>query len=114
MLGMLTNLAGIALVGPAILGVGAFFGGRQLIDQRRRDAEARRQEAIRFTREFIAEVRFAAQRHLRDYASELRRGVRDHFVQRLRELERTYGDAANSLVRARDREAPARERNAEL
>lgn len=100
MFGMLANAAGVVVVGPALVGVGALFGGRQLLEVRRRALDARRQEARRFVREFIEEVRFEAIAKLHTVARELQRELRDRCTDRIAELARTYTEELERTERA--------------
>ena len=60
MLGMLGTLLGAAVVGPAAIGVAAVFGGKEVLDSRRRQLADRRQQARSFLATFLEEVRFEA------------------------------------------------------
>jgi hypothetical protein len=80
MFGLLTNLAGIALTTGATLGIGALFGGKQIMDERRRQVTARRQQARQAIRQFVDDVQFEASKSLRDLGRDLQRRARDHFV----------------------------------
>ena len=80
MFGLLTNLAGLALTTGATLGIGAVFGGKQIMDERRRQVTARRQQARQAVRQFVDDVQFEASKSLRDLGRDLQRRARDHFV----------------------------------
>jgi hypothetical protein len=80
MFGLLTNLAGLALTTGATLGIGAVFGGKQIMDERRRQVIARRQQARQAVRQFVDDVQFEASKSLRDLGRDLQRRARDHFV----------------------------------
>ncbi len=68
MLGMLGTLAGAAIVGPAALGVALLFGGKQVVDERRRQLADRRQQARAFVSGFIEDVQFEVEGRLGDPA----------------------------------------------
>jgi ribosome biogenesis GTPase A len=115
MLGMLSNLLGIAMIGPALIGVGLVFGGKQLIDERRRHVQRRRQQARQFVRQFIEDVQFEVSARVRDTTRELQRDMRDHFNDRLAELVRTCSEALEATQRnVRDDEAQRARRVNEL
>jgi hypothetical protein len=100
MLGMLGTLLGAAVVGPAVLGVAAVFGGKQVLDERRRQLADRRQQARSFLAGFVEEVRFEADGRLASLLDELQRQMRARFAERIRELRRTYAESAMALERA--------------
>lgn len=79
MFGLLTNLAGLALTTGATLGIGAIFGGKQIMDERRRQVITRRQQARQAIRQFVDDVQFEASKSLRDLGRDLQRNARDVF-----------------------------------
>jgi hypothetical protein len=100
MLGMLGTLLGAAVVGPAVLGVAAVFGGKQVLDERRRQLADRRQQARSFLAGFVEEVRFEADGRLASLLDEVQRQMRARFADRIHELRRTYAESAAALERA--------------
>jgi hypothetical protein len=108
MLGMLGTLLGAAVVGPAVLGVAAVFGGKQVLDERRRQLADRRQQARSFLGEFVEEVRFEADGRLASLLDEVQRQMRARFVDRIRELRRTFAESAAALERATEQAAAER------
>ena len=97
MLGMLGTLLGAAVVGPAVLGVAAVFGGKQVLDERRRLLADRRQQARSFLAGFVEEVRFEADGRLSSLLDDVQRQMRARFADRIRELRRTYANTAEAL-----------------
>jgi hypothetical protein len=100
MLGMLGTLLGAAVVGPAVLGVAAVFGGKQVLDERRRQLADRRQQARSFLAGFVEEVRFEADGRLASLLDEVQRQMRARFADRIHELQRTIAESAAALERA--------------
>jgi hypothetical protein len=100
MLGMLGTLLGAAVVGPAVLGVAAVFGGKQVLDERRRQLAERRQQARSFLSGFVEEVRFEADGRLASLLDEVQRQMRARFADRIHELRRTFAESAAALERA--------------
>jgi len=100
MLGMLGTLLGAAVVGPAVLGVAAVFGGKQVLDERRRQLADRRQQARSFLSGFVEEVRFEADGRLASLLDDVQRQMRARFADRIRELRRTFAEGAAALERA--------------
>ena len=100
MLGMLGTLLGAAVVGPAVLGVAVVFGGKEVLNERRRQLADRRQQARSFVAGFVEEVRFEADGRLASLLDEVQRQMRARFTERIRELRRTYAESAAALERA--------------
>jgi len=100
MLGMLGTLLGAAVVGPAVLGVAAVFGGKQVLDERRRQLADRRQQARSFLAGFVEEVRFEVDGRLASLLDEVQRQMRARFADRIHELRRTIAESAAALERA--------------
>jgi Mg2+ and Co2+ transporter CorA len=98
--GMLASLAGIAISTAALGGIALVFGGKQLFEERKRQVTNRRQQARTTIRQFLDDVQFEVSKTMRDLSRDLQRQVRDHFSERLGELIRTYGEAADSLQRS--------------
>jgi hypothetical protein len=115
MLGMLGALLGAAVVGPAVLGVAAVFGGKEVLSERRRQLADRRQQARSFLAGFFEEVRFEADGRLASLLDDIQRGMRARFADRIRELHRTFSETAEALERAADQaDESRRTRLAEL
>jgi GTP-binding protein EngB required for normal cell division len=103
MLGMLGTLLGAAVVGPAVIGVVAVFGGKQVLSERRRQLAERRQQARSFVAGFVEDVRFEADGRLASLLDEIQRQMRARFAERIRELRRTFSESEDGLRRATER-----------
>jgi tRNA U34 5-carboxymethylaminomethyl modifying GTPase MnmE/TrmE len=108
MLGMLGTLAGAAIVGPAAIGVALLFGGKQVVDERRRQLADRRQQARSFVSGFIEDVQFEVDGRLGTLVADLQRQMRDRFAERIRQLQRTNAEAMEALARAMDESSAER------
>jgi len=97
MAGMLGSLLGVAVIGPALIGAGLLFGARQIVEERRRDVQRRRQQARQFIRQFIDDVQFEIGAKIRDATRDLQRELRDAFTERVTELVQTYGATIQNL-----------------
>ncbi|HUH53464.1 MAG TPA: dynamin family protein [Microbacteriaceae bacterium] len=87
MFGLMTTLAGMALVNPLSIAAGLIMGGfayRQDASQR---LEQRRQEAKNAVRKLIDEAIFQVGKESRDRMGRIRRTLRDHFVQVAEDLK---------------------------
>jgi hypothetical protein len=97
MLGMLGQLAGLAVMMPITLGAGALLGARQVIEDRKRQIERRRQEARTIVRQFIAEAQDETLMRVRQAATTAHRILRDHFATEIRHLSETTTNTIRSL-----------------
>lgn len=105
LLGLVGTLLGAAIVGPAVLGVAAVYGGKEVLDERRRRLVDRRQQARTFLGDLIEEIRFQVEGRLTTLLDELQRQLRAHFSERIAELHRTVGESTRALERAAKQEA---------
>ena len=115
LLGLVGTLLGAAIVGPAVLGVAAVYGGKEVLDERRRRLTDRRQQARTFLADLIEEIRFQVDGRLASVIDEMQRQMRARFMDRIVELHRTVAASAAALDRAAKREtAERRARQAEV
>jgi hypothetical protein len=108
LLGLVGTLLGAAIVGPAVLGVAAIYGGKEVLDERRRRLVDRRQQARTFVGDLIEEVRFQVDGRLTTVLDEMQRQMRAQFTERIGELHRTVGASVAALERAARHEATER------
>ena len=108
LLGLVGTPLGAAIVGPAVLGVAAVYGGKEVLDERRRRLVDRRQQARTFLGDLIEEIRFQVEGRLTTLLDEIGRQSRAHFSERIAELHRTVGESARALERAAKQEAAER------
>jgi hypothetical protein len=99
-MGLLARLAGVALSGPIALGVGGFFGIKQIREVRKRGLRDRRREAQQVVRQFLEQVQTEMRGHMRSALRELRRTLRDHFEELFASLADAYNAAATSAETA--------------
>jgi GTP-binding protein EngB required for normal cell division len=115
LLGLVGTLLGAAIVGPAVLGVAALYGGKEVLDERRRRLTDRRQQARTFIAELIEEIRFQVDGRLTALIDEMQRQMRARFTDRIGELHRTVSDSIAALEKAAKQEvATRRAREAEV
>lgn len=108
LLGLVGTLLGAAIVGPAVLGVAAVYGGKEVLDERRRRLTDRRQQARTFLGDLVEEIRFQVDGRLTSVLDEMQRQMRARFTERIAELHRTVGASASALERSAKREAAGR------
>ncbi|HSL77073.1 MAG TPA: hypothetical protein VK867_09020, partial [Candidatus Limnocylindrales bacterium] len=108
LLGLVGTLLGAAIVGPAVLGVAAIYGGKEVLDERRRRLTDRRQQARTFLAELVEEIRFQVEGRLTGVIDEMQRQMRARFTDRIGELHRTVSGSVKALENAAKREASER------
>ncbi len=113
MLGMVGRMVGIALLSPLALGLGAVFGVRQLVDERKRHLEQRRQEARNVARQFLDQVQLEVGNRAQGIIRELHRQLRDQFGELIQVLLDTYTKSAAAVRSSAQQQHGARSRRAE-
>jgi dynamin family protein len=108
LLGIVGTLLGAAIVGPAVLGVAAIYGGKEVLAERRRRLADRRQQARTFVGDLVEEIRFQIDGRLTSVFDEMQRQMRVRFTDRIAELQRTAAATATALDRAARQEATER------
>ncbi len=96
-LGVIGRLAGIALATPVAVGIGVAFGAKQLLDERKRQVERRRQEARTILRGFLNQAQMELGTEARRAVQEIHRHLRDSFAEQIEELNGTYTEALRSV-----------------
>ena len=115
LLGLVGTLLGAAIVGPAVLGVAAIYGGKEVLDERRRRLTDRRQQARTFLAELVEEIRFQVDGRLTGVIDEMQRQMRARFTDRIGELYRTVSQSVVALEQSTKQEASIRQaRQAEV
>ena len=114
MLGRFLPAAAGVLLGstPVLLAAGAAFGGRQLLEDRKRKVTQRQQQAKSQMRKFIDNTQFEISDDLSQLIKEIQREIRDEFSDRLGELQRTYSENINQIKR--NQQASDAEKNQRL
>ena len=111
------SLAGIVAISPlvavipiAILPVAALMSRKAFREDRERQDHIRRQELKTHARKYVDEVAFVVGKHSKDRLRVTQRQMRDHFTDRVTQLERSLADAvemADGARRAMATGAPA-------
>ena len=103
MFGLLTGIAGMALVNPISVGAGVLLGGRAYREDRATRLKRRQAEAKSLVARKLDDVVFQVGKQLRDRLRLIQRATRDHFTDVAEELHRSLGEsvlAAQSAARA--------------
>ena len=108
MFGMMGNLVGLSIAGPALIGIGLVMGGRALVEEQRRQLTARRQQARQAVRTHLDDVAFHVGKDVRDALRLLQRGLRDALGLRAATARRT----AQAALQAADQAATTDHRDA--
>jgi hypothetical protein len=107
MFGMLTSLAGMALINPLSIGAGVALGAKGVRDDKKRALQRRQQEAKTAVRRHIDEVQFKVGKDSRDMLRRMQRTIRDHYGTVAEELHTSITEsvaAAQSAVRSTESE----------
>lgn len=113
LLGMVGNLAGLALAAPVSVGVAALFGAKQVADTRKTALKQRRQEARTVVRQYIDEVNLEVSNRTRQSIQDFHRTLRDHYAARLQELSRSTSTAIQTTQESLARDQAGRQERAE-
>ena len=109
MFGILTGLAGMALINPISVGAGLLLGGRAFKEDAENRLNRRRMEARNLVRKQLDEVVFQTSKVLRDRLRHVQRQVRDHFAEVADDLSRSIGESVSSAQSAAKADAKQRE-----
>jgi len=99
MFGMVAQMAGMAMLNPATVVIGALMGRKAVKDERERQLTMRRQQAKVTARQFIDDAGFEVGKEMKDSLRALQRQLRDHYQDRAAELNRSI---ATSLAASKD------------
>lgn len=107
MVTLLPGMAVFAVASPVALGVAASFGGKAVLDQRKRRVAEGRQRVRVGLRTLLDEVVFRVSNDLAVNQRRAQQELRDGIAARLAELQRTAAAAASQAQAALDDPAPA-------
>ena len=93
MFGLMTTLAGLALVNPISLAAGLIVGGFAYRQDALQRLDQRRNEAKTAVRKLIDEAIFQVGKESRDRMNRIRRVLRDHFVTTAEEVKRSLAES---------------------
>lgn len=111
MFGLLTSLAGFALVNPISISAGLLLGTKAYSDDRASRLKRRQGEAKAAVRRHLDDVTFQVTKQLKDRLRLVQRTLRDHFTEIAGDLQRSSADAlrqANAAAKASDAERAER------
>ena len=112
MTGLVTSLAGMAIINPVSVAAGVLLGRKAYRDDQQQRLQRRRTEAKAVVRRHLDEVVFQVAKHLKDRLRTVSRTLRDLITDTAEEMSRSLADAVAAAQRA-TREATA-ERDARI
>ena len=112
MTGLVTSLAGMAIINPVSVAAGVLLGRKAYNDDQKQRLQRRRTDAKAVVRRHLDEVVFQVGKHLKDRLRTVSRTLRDLITDTAEEMSRSLADAVAAAQRA-TREATA-ERDARI
>ncbi|HVL83761.1 MAG TPA: dynamin family protein [Pseudonocardia sp.] len=115
MFGLMTSLAGMALINPLSVGAGVALGAKTLRDDKRGALQRRQAQGKAAVRAHLDDVQFQIGKDSRDMLRRMQRTVRDHFSAVAEELHTSITESVAAAQRAvRTSEAERDRRVADL
>ncbi|TRW45087.1 dynamin family protein [Georgenia yuyongxinii] len=100
MFGLLTGIAGMALINPISVAAGVLLGGKVYREDKEARLRRRQGEAKSIVRRQIDDVSFQVGKQLRDRLRIVQRTIRDHFTEIAEEHHRSLSDSVVAAQRA--------------
>lgn len=100
MTGLVTSLAGLALINPISLAAGVLLGRKAYNDDKQQRLQRRQSEAKAVVRRHLDEVVFHVGKHLKDRLRVVQRTLRDLITDTVDELSRTLADSLRAAQQA--------------
>jgi hypothetical protein len=115
MFGMMTTLAGLALINPISIGAGVVLGSKAFRDDKEQRLARRRNDAKVAIRRFVEDVSFAANKESKDRLRQIQRLLRDHFTEIAEQTLRSVNESLRAAQEVATIESSRRaQRGAEL
>jgi hypothetical protein len=100
MTGLVTSMAGLAIINPISLAVGVIIGSKAYRDDKAQRRTRRQNEAKTVVRRHLDEVVFQVGKQLRDRLRAVQRTLRDMLSDTVDEMSRTLNDAVQAAQRS--------------
>jgi hypothetical protein len=110
MTGLVTSLAGMAVINPVSLAAGVLLGRKAYNDDRAQRIQRRQNEAKVAVRRHLDDVVFQVSKQLKDRLRTIQRTLRDLVTETVDEMARSLADAVRAAQRSAN--AVAAEQNA--
>lgn len=107
LMGVMANLAGVAIATPVAISVGLLFGAKHVIDERKRNVERRRQQARAIVRDYLSHAQTELAIESRRAVQEVHRLLRDSFSEQISDLNSSLTGTIRTIeetLTASDRE----------
>ncbi|WOP20080.1 dynamin family protein [Raineyella sp. LH-20] len=115
MFGLITGMAGMALINPISIGAGVLLGGKAYVEDRQNRLARRRGEAKTIVRRRLDDVQFQVLKVMKDRLRVVQRAMRDHYTEVAGELQRSMAESiASAKAVARQGTAERAQRIADL
>ncbi|MDQ3764298.1 MAG: dynamin family protein [Actinomycetota bacterium] len=109
MFGMLTSLAGMALINPISVAAGLVLGTKTLREDKHSRLKRQQAEAQMLLRRQVDDVIFHVGKECRDRLRQVQRLLRDHFTEVATELHRSLSESIQAAEKAANTEASGRQ-----
>ena len=110
MFGMMTTLAGMALINPISIAAGLILGGKTLREDKQSRLKRQQAEAQMLLRRQVDDVIFHVGKECRDRLRQVQRLLRDHFSEVATELHRSLSESIQAAEKAASTEGSNRQR----
>jgi dynamin family protein len=114
MFGMMTTLAGMALINPISVAAGLILGGKTLREDKQSRLKRQQAEAQMLLRRQVDDVIFHVGKECRDRLRQAQRLLRDHFSEVATELHRSLSESIQAAEKAASTEGSNRQRRISL
>lgn len=110
MFGMMTTLAGMALINPISVAAGLMLGTKTLREDKQSRLKRQQAEAQMLLRRQVDDVIFHVGKECRDRLRQVQRLLRDHFSEVATELQRSLSESIQAAEKAANTEGSNRQR----
>lgn len=93
MFGLLTGMAGMALINPISIGAGVLLGGKAYVEDRQNRLARRRADAKNVVRRRVDDIQFQVLKVMKDRLRLVQRTMRDHYTEVADQLQRSMADS---------------------
>ena len=110
MFGLLTGIAGMALINPISIGAGVLLGSKAYLEDRDSRLARRRNDAKATVRRRIDDVQFQVLKVMKDRLRVTQRSMRDHYTEVAEQLGRSLAESINAAKAGAKQTAAERDR----
>jgi len=100
MFNMLGGMLGLTVIAPVTIVLGVFMGGKAVKGERKRQLTAARQSARQSIRKYVDAASTQTNKSIQDSLKQIQRGLRDHYSERARRLQRSTADSLAAAQKA--------------